>query len=128
MIVSIVTRTSGLDEGDVTLKWRFHLNSWSLKVMMNALMQTGCPERWFERVSIEPPVHQLQTALSYALMISEQWVDTQSERDDTADTEYPDLEVLALHRCAAWSVMDAPPVFTSTGGTFFASLVSFNIQ
>lgn len=111
--IHIVTRTSGLDEGDVTLKWRFHLNSWSLKVMMNALMQTGCPERWFDRVSIEPPVQQLQTALSYALMISEQ---------------YPHLEDLALHRCAAWSVLDAPPVFTSTGGTFFASLVSFNIQ
>ena len=128
MIVSIVTRTSGLDEGDVTLIWRFHLNSWSLKVMMTALMQTGCPERWFDRVSIEPPVHQLQTALSYALMISEQWLDTQSDTDTTADTEFPDLESLALHRCAAWSVVEVPADFTSTGGTFFASLVSFNIQ
>ena len=110
------------------MRWRFHINSWSLKVMMTALMQTGCAERWFERVAIEPPVRQLHTVLSYALMISEQWLDTQSYTAASADTEHPDLEALALHRCAAWSVVEMPADLTSAGGTFLASLVFFNIE
>ena len=126
MIVSIVTRTSGLDEGDVTLIWRFHLNSWSLKVMMTALMQTGCPERWFDRVSIEPPVHQLQTALSYALMTSERSVRIISDADCAPNLL--DLARLMEHYCAERFFLNQPNDFQSTSGTFFASLVSFNIQ
>ena len=126
MIVSIVTRTSGLDEGDAIMQWRFHLNSWSLKVMMNALMQTGCPERWFDRVSIEPPVHQLQTALSYALMTSERYVQYLS--DDDRPTHLLDLSRLKEHHCAERFFLNQPDNFQSTSGTFFASLVSFNIQ
>ena len=126
--IHIVTRTSGLDDGDVEMLWRFHLNSWSLKVMMNALMQTGCPERWFDRVSIEPPVHQLQTALSYALMLSEQWVDALADDDPLSDTEFPDFEVLCAHDCAKGRVEQSPMNFHSTGGTFFASLVGFSIE
>lgn len=124
--IHIVTRTSGLDDGDVKMLWRFHLNSWSLKVMMNALMQTGCPERWFDRVSIEPPVHQLQTALSYALMTSERYVQYLS--DDDRPTHLLDLSRLKEHHCAELSVLTDLYDFHTTGGTFFASLVSFNIQ
>ena len=126
MIVSIVTRTSGLDSGDVTMHWRLHLNSWSLKVMMNALMQTGCPERWFDRVSIEPPVHQLQTALSYALMTSERSI--QMISDDYCAPHMLDLAHLLEHHCAERFFLNQPNDFQSTSGTFFASLVSFNIQ
>ena len=126
MIVSIVTRTSGLDDGDVTMQWLFHLNSWSLKVMMNALMQTGCPERWFDRVSIEPPVHQLQTALSYALMTSERSI--QMISDDYCAPHMLDLARLMEHYCAERFFLNEPDNFQSTSGTFFASLVSFNIQ
>ena len=126
MIVSIVTRTSGLDSGDVTMHWRLHLNSWSLKVMMNALMQTGCPERWFDRVSIEPPVHQLQTALSYALMTSERYVQYLS--DDDRPSHLLDLSRLTEHLCAELSVLTDRYDFHTTSGIFFASLESFNIQ
>ena len=28
--IHIVTRASGLDEGEVEMLWRFHLNAWSL--------------------------------------------------------------------------------------------------
>ncbi len=126
MIVSIVTRTSGLDDGDVTMHWRLHLNSWSLKVMMNSLMQTGCPERWFERVSIEPPLHQLQTALSYALMTSERSI--QMISDDYCAPHMLDLAHLLEHHCAERFFLNQPNDFQSTSGTFLASLVSFNIQ
>ena len=124
--IHIVTRTSGLDDGDVEMLWRFHLNSWSLKVMMNALMQTGCPERWFDRVSIEPPVHQLQTALSYALMTSERSVRIISDADCAPNLL--DLARLMEHHCAERFFLNEPNDFQSTSGTFFASLVSFNIQ
>ena len=126
MIVSIVTRTRGLDAGAVMMRWRFHINSWSLKVMMTALMQTGCAERWFERVAIELPVHQLQTALSYALMTSERYVQYLS--DDDRPTHLLDLSRLKEHHCAELSVLTDLYDFHTTGGTFFASLVSFNIQ
>ena len=128
MIVHITTRTDGLDDGDVTMVWRFALNGWSLKVMMTALMQTGCAERWLERVAIVPPIHQLQTAISYALMLSEQWVDALADDDPLSDTEFPDFEVLRAHDCAKGHVEQSPMIFRSTSGTFFASLVSFNIQ
>lgn len=124
--IHIVTRTSGLDDGDVEMLWRFHLNSWSLKVMMNALMQTGCPERWFDRVSIEPPVHQLQTALSYALMTSERYI--QMISDDYCAPHMLDFARLLEHYCAERFFLNEPDNFQSTSGTFFASLVSFNIQ
>ena len=124
--IHIVTRTSGLDDGDVEMLWRFHLNSWSLKVMMNALMQTGCPERWFDRVSIEPPVHQLQTALSYALMTSERSI--QMISDDYCAPHMLDLARLMEHYCAERFFLNEPNNFQSTSSTFFASLVSFNIQ
>ena len=124
--IHIVTRTSGLDDGDVEMLWRFHLNSWSLKVMMNALMQTGCPERWFDRVSIEPPVHQLQTALSYALMTSERSI--QMISDDYRDSHLLDLSRLLEHHCAEREFLTELYDFHTASGTFFASLVSFNIQ
>ena len=128
MIVHISTRTDGLDDGDVTMVWRFALNSWSLKVMMTALMQTGCAERWFERVAIVPPIQQLQTAISYALMLSEQWVDALTDEDQLADTEFPDFEALRAHDCASGRVAQSPMVFRSTGGLFFASLGGFSIE
>ena len=128
MIVHISTRTDGLDDGDVTMVWRFALNSWSLKVMMTALMQTGCAERWFERVAIVPPIQQLQTAISYALMLSEQWVEMLTDDDPLSDTEFPDFEVLCAHDCAKGRVEQSPMNFHSTGGTFFASLVGFSIE
>ena len=128
MIVHITTRTDGLDDGDVTMVWRFALNSWSLKVMMTALMQTGCAERWFERVAIEPSIHAPQTAISYALMLSEQWVEMLTDDDPLSDTEFPDFEVLCAHDCAKGRVEQSPMNFHSTGGTFFASLVGFSIE
>ena len=128
MIVHITTRTDGLDDGDVTMVWRFALNGWSLKVMMTALMQTGCAERWFERVAIVPPIHALQTAISYALMLSERWVDELTDDDPLSDTEFPDFEVLRAHDCAKGRVEQSPMIFRSTGGTFFASLVGFSIE
>ena len=124
--IHIVTRTSGLDDGDVEMLWRFHLNSWSLKVIMNALMQTGYPERWFDQESIEPPVHQLQTTISNALMTSERSI--QMISDDYCAPHMLDLARLMEHYCAERFFLNEPDNFQSTSGTFFASLVSFNIQ